>query len=293
VSNLVPICKDLTTGQKRPLTASDALANSDGSSAIPYVPVPFGGDGSLGAITFSSNQAVSPGVYNYTSVTINNAITITVGLPSTFNDGVTTFQFPGALHFKTTGSFTNNGTLSANGAGWPGGSATTPPYGLGGAGGGGAGDSNGAVGGGVSVRLGGTTTVFGGGQSSIGQPGGPGISTSQTAEGLLGYPVAVPRAGAGGAESGGGSVGGAGGGIIVIECKGNLTEGTIVANGSSGANGVGVGGGGGGGGGTIFELYMGTLTTGIASASGGSGGTGSFNGGNGGAGRVYRQKVGV
>ena len=88
--------------------------------------------------------------------------------------------------------------------------------------------------------------------------------------------------------------GGAGGGSIELTADGNVTVGSITANGGNGGSASGGslsgagGGGGGGAGGVVMVRAGGTITAPALSAVGGSGGGAVNGGGAGGAGSVGR-----
>jgi len=273
--------------------------------------VPFGGDASEGDAVLAVSGPLS-GVHNYNNLTINPAVVINVPANR-------------ALVIQCQGNFTNNGTLTAAGAGSAGGTAGVANGGAGGVGtvGQAPGGGGGSGGGGSTGGAGGAGTFSGladlaGGTGGVVASGGAGtaLATILSDLGLSGYSFLRPGAGGGGGGGGtgpnstAGGAGGAGGGVILIMVRGNIIEGTISANGSAGANGVNGAptiiencgaGGGGGGGGAIMILYGGTRTPGTVTVSGGVGGAGGtdpnggasgFSGGSGALGLLVRQKVG-
>jgi len=266
MADIVPYGLNRTTGQVQQTNSGDVLTDITGTAvgggAVSSAVSPFGGTGSDGVIVYSGSQAIS-GVINATSITINGGVTLTVG------DGE-------GVHFKCTGNFTNNGIIDADGAGITGGAAGT----------GGPGDSAGFVGGASSYGGDGgdgTTGAGGTGTARAGVFGGGGAVDGPRPAWVTDFEqfTAIVAPGGGGAEGGNGNAsssggdGGDGGGIIVIEAVGNVTEGTLTADGTAGSNGTNFsGGGGGGGGGMILIMHGGSLTSGTVGATGGAAGLG-------------------
>ncbi len=192
------------------------------------------------------------------------------------------------------------GTMSANGAGYPGGagggaSATQAPGGKGGAGpGGGGGGMDGALNSGVGGGgAGGGSFGGAGGSGGQGRSCNNGTSSNGMAGGIYGKPDDhVAQMGSGGGGGGGrytagncatltdtdGGNGGAGGGSISLIATNNIVlSGTVLADGGGGGTGAsggcGVGGSGGGGsGGSVLIDGWSIYFTGTVSAQGGPGG---------------------
>lgn len=286
------------------------------SGSVPSIFSTFTGDGSDGAQTvsgatnFSAIDSAVPGVAEFTTLTIDNAQTLTVDT--------------GIAIIGVTGTCTIHGIISADAKGCAGGA------------GGGAGATNGYHGepasgvmaasssviqnqnifimqlsaclsGAGGGGAGGTTNVGGGGGGACGRGGvGGAINTngenavaSQSLKltalsgGLgdnssLGYSqlmaaMLLPGAGGGG-EAQDTAIGGRGGGVIYIECNELVFDGTLTADGQNGSGGT-YGTGGGGGGVIIVRTKLLTTNTGTVTITGGTGGNGaSRDGGNGAAG---------
>ncbi len=250
----------------------------------------FYGDGTTGAITWSSNTNLDPTTaFNYTTSTLDVSTTLSVSSVNT------------PLVIKSSGNVTINGTVSlsgkggaagaggssggANAAGQDGTSGTAgasihSSFTSGGGSGGGGGarvvDSNGGGGGGAGS--GGNTITNGsagtaGSASGAASGGSAGSSGTAIAANQLAFITnylrgAVCGGGGGGGGQGGsgnsggagavGGAGGAGGGCLIWLIGGNLTLGassTITVSGAAGTSGTSSGGirragGGGGSGGT-------------------------------------------
>lgn len=241
----------------------------------------------------------------YTNVTVNSGITWTAKAW----DGTV----GGILAFLASGTFTNNGTITATGKALQGAQAQTTAGGTGyqgegpavvntltlstvtgpGGGGGGGSSTTRAAGGG------------GGGNSSVGSAGDTGGSGATAgAGGLTTGSADLTTAGFGGGGGSGGSssvgsghstgTGGNGGGFIFISAATFTNTGSIVANGNAGGNPTrdGLGAGGGGAGGSILiKTQSATLGTGLITATAGAGGTGTgfgpIYGGAGAPGRIH------
>ena len=259
---------------------------------------PIGGTGVGGAVTYSGSTTVV-GPINATTLTINGGVTISTSSLR-------------AVHLKATGNFTNSGTIDADGDGFPGGAAgtggsapTSPAQNGLAAGGGGGGSYTSQAGAAGGDRA----DFFGsGGAGAAGGIGGAGGAASSTRpawltngdiEGVSPRSLGMGNGGGGGGyQNFMGGAGGAGGGLVVVEARGNLTEGTINARGVAGGAGgfFAGGGGGGGGGGMVLVVHGGTRTAGSISVAAGSGGTATAGGGSGGAGEagiVQRIQVAV
>ncbi|MCD9020513.1 discoidin domain-containing protein [Cohnella silvisoli] len=216
------------------------------------------------------------------------------------------------------------GIFSA-GAGGAGGNGRINSGGYGGGGGGGGGGSaaggqGGAIsfaelGGGIGGKQGSSSTPTPS-KGCLGGGGGGAGSTPSASSGGDGGNATNCGVGAGGG-GGGGSVNGStaaspsgfAGGLILVICKGNVTNsGTISANGTQGGDGAvsggaqsgGGGGGGGTGGGVVGIFYGGTYsnTGSITVSGGGAGNAGAANGGNAGlpgtsgsVGTIVTQKI--
>jgi hypothetical protein len=294
----------------------DNTSSPPASAAASASLVPFGGDGTLGSITFFVSAPIA-GIFNFTSVTIDPGVVLTL----------TQYR---ALHLKCRANFTNNGTISAVGSGFNSGTggakaiggvvgnpgsapAASELFGFSPGGGGGAGTANaGALFNGGNGGAGGPGFYDGrvGGTAGGANSGAGGAAAASPAAhawlydldppvGSFGRAVA-PGSGGGGGGGGGGNApvnptsaggdGGDGGGIVVIEVLGNVTEGVINCNGAAGVAGfpgwdafgfnVGAGGGGGGGGGGRYSLlYGGTLAAGTVTVAGGAAGAAGTDGG--------------
>lgn len=143
----------------------------------------------------------------------------------------------------------------------------------GGGGGGGGFAASGTVGFGMNGGMGGMRT---GDELIVTYGGFNGLSENRPGGGGGGGPTLV-LLGGGGAASGG---------SIELTAGGNVSVGTITANGGEGKGGGLAGGGGGGAGGLVMVRAGGTLTTGVISVKGGAGGSGTDAGGAASDGRV-------
>jgi hypothetical protein len=154
-----------------------------------------------------------------------------------------------------------------------GGGMTSALLGIGGGGGGGF-AANGGVGDGMGGGSGGIQT---GDELIVTYGGFNGVKENRAGGGGGGGPTLLLVAGGGGAASGG---------SIELTAGGNLSVGTITANGGNGKGGGLAGGGGGGAGGLVMLRAGGTLAAGTISVKGGSAGGGASSGGVGSDGRV-------
>ncbi len=180
----------------------------------------------------------------------------------------------------------------------------------------------GGCGGGAVASTGGCSGFAGGGLGASGANGGAGGgfgmvgfegaggATGGAAHGnaeIVNYVAGATDSnrsggGGGGSKTGGGSggAGGGGGGTLELTAGGNITTGTLTADGGKGGNGSGglvfltdAGGGGGGGSGGVILIrsVAGTITSGAISAAGGAAGNGAQGGGGGGAGAEGRIRI--
>jgi len=266
--------------------------NHDGSNSakIPDVGIQGGnlapwlrflGDGSDGALTYSSDTNIAPGVYRCSSLTINSGVTL----------GLTT---RGPLIFLCTGAVDIQGAINVNSRGLPGASpsgasGTNTMYGFGAVGGSGGGGGGGGASGGAGGQS--LLTSGGGGGASGNNNGGAGATPAAVVQALARLSAIVwggAGGGSGGQDTGAGGAGGSGGGFVAIAADTISFTGSITANGGNGGNGSGgfAGGGGGGGGGVVvMSARSYPANTGTITANGGSGGADpGVNGGGGGAG---------
>ena len=189
------------------------------------------GDGSDGDFAPESNVTIS-GLKQYKSVFIKAGVTVTVGRYA---------------RIKTQGAFVVNGTLTANGQGYPKGT-----NGMSGGNGGASGRGYGAGGNGGYI-----------------------FNYAETAERTRGYVSTVLQGygpGAGGGSQSGDGQGGNGGGAMGITCMEFRNNGTVSAEGNQGGHG-GDYGGGGGAGGTIIVIANRIVNEGTITVNGGAGGT--------------------
>ena len=275
----------------------------------------FGGDGTDGAVSITSNTNVSAiddasrtGMIRATDFTLTSGDTLTVDTGWLFLSVSGTCTIEGTIDADAQGEVggAQNGDLSADG--WVGADASLGgetivsergnqnikaiSMALSGAGGGGGGNAlpqyggggGGANGRGGSGATGGATGPSGEFVTSrvIALTGGLGNnSTSSLGQGFLSA-LAYRGAGGGGGACGAlgtpGGAGGDGGGVIYIECDTLVFTGVITADGEAGAPGLNEAGnaGGGGGGGGIVLVRANTITT--------ESGTVTCTGGAGGAG---------
>jgi hypothetical protein len=256
-----------------------------------------GADGAFSPTTSQTIQVPESGVFNFTTINIPTAVTITYTRNSK-NTPVT---------LLATGDVTIVGTISVSG----GGGLTNGGGGRGGPGGydggaagfgfdtfvGATGDGPGGGGGGSSTN--GTTLSAGGGggYASAGANGGVQTGAVAGAGGpKYGSSTILPLIGGSGGGGGGavsgnhGGSGGAGGGAILIASSTSINfTGTINSTGGTGAFGSAGGASGGGGSGGAIRLIANTITGfGSLNVTGGSpGGQSTFPaGGSGGAGFV-------
>lgn len=271
------------------------------------------GDGSDGACTLDGVATFSwanlvGSTYTVSRLVLASAITV--------NNGIT--LVPNGYRIFCTGTFTNNGTVTADGknaSGSGGGANSEAPAnelvvgGGGGTGGTGAGQQGSSFGyPPTSTAQGGACIGGAGGQSGNGNAGGAQQSGNSSVQQILRPPMALitgygfntnqhwASPGCGGASGGGdntnaGGGGGGGGGFVAIWTKAlvNGATGTMTAKGGNGANGTGGNaGGGGGGGGGVVVAYTGSAWTnsGTMTAAGGTRGTGAGTGANGVAGNA-------
>jgi len=252
-------------------------------------------DGSDGAFLADADVELPGGVYNFTTFTIEDGVTVTV----TGSD---------PLIIKTRDDATIDGALVADGGDGTNG-VTFDSAGVGGiavAGGHDGGDGIYSESEGQLPGAAGQGPGAGGGGTAWG-PGAGGSFGTLGGDATLGDAVAGPLysdamlstldggSGAGGGSGGfscGSGGGGAGGGIIKLTVFGQLSiglNGQISANGGDGGtDGGGACGGGGGSGGAIWLQSLDVVHEGQITAQGGSGGSGweANVGGAGGAGRV-------
>ena len=263
-------------------------ANASRPSSILYTG--FGGDGSDGDVVISSNTDISNTVKQYNNLTVNAGVILTAQ----------------NCIIGVKGTLTLNGTITATGGGYSGGS------GNGVVGTSATGNMNLIIGGGGGGG-GGLTASFGGNGGTAGGAGGAGTKASTAGSGSDSpstrvdffkastqalYSLSSFKGAGGGAGRMGNpsfAQGGNGGGFLYIECTvfiGN-TGSYLLAQGDNGANGPGFngfmdGGNGGGGGGFIavrgLTISVNNTTYNVAGGSGGSGANGGGAGGAGGAG---------
>lgn len=257
-----------------------------------------GADGAFEPAASTVLQIPESGVFNYTTVNIPSGVTVTF-TKNTRNTPVT---------ILATGNVTVNGTISVNGVngnGTIGGSGGSGGF-NGGAGGNafhfgrraeGPGSGDGGNYNGSYSCWGGVGGGFGTSGAAVNGHGGGGVT--------YGNERILPLIGGSGGGGGGGigvstyngGAGGGGGGAILIASSGTLTiNGTITANGGTGAaavitynNNTYACSGGGGSGGGIHLIANSINGIGTVTATGGSGGnTGNYNysGGAGGVGRI-------
>lgn len=283
----------------------------------------FGGDGSDGDVTISSNTDISGETKQYNNLTINAGVTLTA------KNSI----------IGVKGTLTVNGTITANAGGGAGGTCPLcsgsdgteqgtagivgDVTGCGGSGGGGGGARswNGSTEN-ASGSLGGACQQSGGAAGSSGGVGGTGNAVGATylvsakAWYRGDYLIGLGKGAGGGGGSAAklntngdctGGTGGVGGGWLYIEAK-HVTvvaAGIISANGANGNNGSvsggdasggpAAGGGGGGGGGVLVIRYSTYSNSGTVQANGGTGGAEAHTpdhaiggaGGTGGAGQVW------
>lgn len=316
-----------TEGYLRYNTDDDCYEYYNGSAWVQLEAMSTGnyfGDGSLGAVTYSSTQSVGSGdddeailVSNYTDLTVNSGVIITpagrrrawviyVSGTLTLNGtismakgakragdtgiNVTRMQLGevGDMTWVTHATGATGGAGGTSNAGNPGTAATNGQTGGGGAGGRNGSGTSGSGGTGTESSGGcgggGAITSTAGSGSSAGSTGGAGAGNHSG--GGAGNP--------GGAGGGSGSAGGTGTGgtLIIIANAIVFTSGakTMTVNGTAGGNHSSTGGGGGGSGGGRAIVLTATAVSGTytLNAPGGSGGTGasSSTGGAGGAGWV-------
>jgi len=266
------------------------------------------------------NAYTSPGtqvvrVPEYTSVTVPSGTSV-VATPWDGASG-------GILAFFANATITNNGLITADRAGFPGGAfeddisgghsgcvdMDEPPV-LGGRKGDGVSPS---PFGGIRYGMGNVANAGGGGDCHDSGGGGGGNGSAGGKGGLsydgdrdvggrgggaLVYPPLVRLSfggggGAGYSHNGGGTAGGRGGGIVFIRAPAVTGSGAITANGESAATSGNDGAGGGGAGGNVYLRFTGDLACSALEARGGKGGDVVPDvvgpGGGGGAGRIVLQ----
>jgi hypothetical protein len=259
-----------------------------------------GSNGSDGAFNPATNTVINMadhpnGIYQYTSVTISNGVTVTF-IPNANNSPVTWLvqgncEIDGTVDVSGQ-SFVGSAGCVAGSGGWAGGSGGNNPSPGQGPGGGQAGFNY------NNLNTYGGNASFG----SIGdQNGTNGLGNGQASPGnVYGNTLLIPLlggSGGGGSSSGGG--GGGGGAILVAANNGIKVIGSVLANGGNGQNsGNGVVGyysspGSGGSGGAIRLVATIISGGGLLSATGGAGYGGSsgywpwqFFGNNAGNGRI-------
>jgi len=239
-------------------TESGIATNQVVQYSYPTVPAVFG-NGINGSLTISANTAWTKAgnYYNFTDLTINSGVTLTVS--------------PGVI-IRVSGTLTVYGTISADGKGGAGG------YGIYGASG-----SNGPA----TDAVGGSGGKAGNYGNAIGYGGSYGGGGGSVANGPT-YQANGGSYGGGGGSSdaaAGQAIGGNGGGIITIYGRTiNIASGAVItASGTSGtvsASGVAAGGGGGG----RIYIYAGSGGYSNSGTLQAIGGNGAWGGGGGGAG---------
>lgn len=264
----------------------------------PYKP-PLLGDGSDGDVVKSADETVSGPVYAR-DYTVEGGVTLSVD---------------GALVIFATGTVTIEGTIDATGGGGSGGSADSSSAGgpgadagiyptqAGGSGGsGGSTDNDGGAGGTGDDAPHPRPEVFRTAPDDVvtdvlrlatpwagagGGGGGFGDATAGSDNEASGSNGSFPGGGGGGSyddttDNGAGGAGGNGGGLVVVICRELAGSGSILADGTDGADGVGdsstapSGGGGGGSGGFIGLVRSrdsSSLSTSVAAGTGGAGGS--------------------
>jgi hypothetical protein len=257
-----------TTGMMRVNTDSDAAEFYDGTrwvqlAEVPPPPSPL-------SDLIPANGDVLPLEGSYNNIVINAGVTVTVLSSSVL---------------RAYGDITVNGTINADGRGWPGpytnGSNQAATVGSGpGAGsraGNGGGYQNSYIGllgssGGQGATVVTTPLSNGGGY------GGGGIYLSALGSISVGATAVITANGGNGIRTGGGGGGGGGsGGSIRLEASGalNIAAGALLSVvGGNGATGSGAGAGGGGGGGGWIVLSGTVTNAGTMNVSGGLGATG-------------------
>lgn len=278
---------------------TSSYLRADGTWAVPAISFYGGmfGDGSNGSVTLDGTTTVPWANLSGSTYTMT-VDCLCVNL--TINSGVT--LAPSNFRILCSGTFTNNGTVSAIGNNASGATAGTwgpqNSLGPGGAGGNG-GTGNGNPGNANGWSMGGSGNTGGNGSSGNGAGGSGGGAPTV----YLHYPNALtyglmentgslhPQPGGGGGGGGGdgtnsGGGGGGGGNGIAIWAHAAVNNGVLTAKGGNGAAGTaGNSGGGAGGGGGIIVVYSLTAwTPGTTFVTGGSGGSGVGTGTAGGTG---------
>ncbi len=251
----------------------------------------FFGDGAGGDVTISANTTITSNHTNlkyYENFTIDSTKIVTTGRTAISSPPSET-NVASSWCIFVMNTFTNNGTITADAQGAPGGAAISNPTqtgntgrsGQGVGGNGGDGGDGGSSGGGGTIA-GGTTTTTNANELYI-------LPTAVFWRNPISFNTSYGSGGSGGSRENVGSTqvsgaGGTGGGEIVIIAKNVVQDGVIQSNGGNGTAavaggaGAGAGGGGGGGGGSIRILYETYFATGSYSVAGGSGGAGTADG---------------
>ncbi len=280
--------------------AVDGGSNDAGPPDSGAIVHPFPSDGSEGPFEPTTDTVLTPGVHNFTTITIPAGVTVT-----TMGTGI--------LELRATGPIQIDGVLDVSGADAidSGGGYTGDPNSRGGAGEGGAGgsatvllagqDSEGPGGGGGQWGGGGGGHNHNGAGGGGGGPGGGGGGTSRNSEGTCSGTAAQPGGAGGGGAAGGTPTTPAGGGssqsIPEYDGRDGQLGAVITYNNSCGTTTTVTGSGGGGGGGigriSAADLAVNgpTLVPGSGGGGGGSGGSvttfttapGGAGGGGGGA----------
>lgn len=216
------------------------------------------GDGSDGSFNPVSNTTINTDK-NYTEVNIPEGVTVTIDTPH--------------VTLRCTGTFTNNGTINADGKAVNGGSVT---YGTGDGDAGGNGTSSNGGAGGTARNKGGYPS-YGGAGGAVQFSSSQGNNFDILCDDVQGVMFGSGGGGGGNAYDVGtrAGAGGAGGGGITILATNIINKGTITANGEKGTNGSNYrGGGGGGGGGAIVMIANAISDTGTLSVAAGAVGGG-------------------
>ncbi len=213
-----------------------------------------------GVVVISANTTLTRNM-NYSSLTVNNGVTLETG---------------GYIIFCT-GTVTCNGQIDNSGSPGTSGAAGGPgsPYLFAGGNGGTAGANGSAPGGGTAQ----------GGKGGVGDNGiTNGGAVVVAPLGAYWLTALTTNTYGGGSGGGGGSAGGAGGGggggVVMIFCGALAGSGSITANGGPGPTSPsGTWGSGGGGGGIVFIACSSSTFTGTITVTGGTGGIGTSGNG--------------
>lgn len=234
-----------------------------------------------------TNKAQVMVLKRYNNVTINTGKTLTAKAWNGTTGGI--------IGFVYSGTYTNNGTITATGKGFRGGTGGTRSSDTTTAGESYMGTTtaktvNYGGGGNTGVHSGGSGSGSGGSYQTAGTDGGGGVTGQYGA--TYGSPTLVTvdfgSGGGGGYEDGGGVIGGAGGaggGLVYIEGA-NCTTGIITAQGAVGTASTTYSGGSGAGGAIIINGQTITWSAGVSAAGGAASGGGSA-GGAGGNGAIH------